>query len=107
MSDRQARLSAWYSSGPQYAQRSKPMAGRPRNNGEDQESFDLRVLDFIDFWLRDNCYNPTVRDIAEGVGVRSTSTVQSAIERLERAGHIVREDHKARTLRVVPDRGRE
>lgn len=59
-----------------------------------------QVLDFIQAYVRDHGYPPSVRDICEGIGVRSTSTVHGYLTRLERGGYITRESTKTRSIVV-------
>jgi len=46
-------------------------------------------------------YPPTVREIGERLGLRSTCTVQRHLEALERKGYIKRDKTKARSMEIV------
>ena len=46
------------------------------------------ILEFITEYTRENGYSPTIREICEGVGLKSPSTVHGHIERLRRAGKL-------------------
>jgi len=46
-------------------------------------------------------YAPTVREIGDALGGRSTCTVQRCLETLERKGYITRTPRQARTIRVL------
>jgi len=59
-----------------------------------------RVYDYIREVILKNGYAPSVRDIKLALGIKSTSTVHSYIERLEIKGYIKREQGKSRTLRI-------
>ena len=59
-----------------------------------------RILDYISQSIKTKGYAPTVRDIRSALGIKSTATVFSYIERLERKGYLVRESGKSRTLRL-------
>ncbi|WP_182101729.1 LexA family protein [Niallia taxi] len=48
-----------------------------------------------------NGYPPTVREIADEVGLSSTSTVHGHLDRLEREGYIKRDPNKPRTILIV------
>ena len=63
----------------------------------DKEKF---IYDYITETIRHDGYSPSVRDIKESLGIKSTSTVHSYLERLEKKGYITRESGKSRTLRV-------
>ncbi len=58
------------------------------------------VYDYIVDTIRREGYSPSVRDIATSVGIRSTSTVHSYINRLAQKGYIQKESGKSRTLRL-------
>ena len=49
-----------------------------------------RVYDFICETMEKNGYSPSVRDIKSALGIKSTATVQSYLERLERKGYILK-----------------
>lgn len=59
-----------------------------------------RVYDYICGVIEKNGYSPSVRDIKSALGIKSTSTVHSYIEKLESKGYITREQGKSRTLRT-------
>lgn len=58
------------------------------------------VLDCIRRGIAEKGYAPSVRDIAEMLGYRSTSTVQMYLDRLLSYGILLRESGKSRSLRV-------
>lgn len=58
------------------------------------------VLDYIAKAVDEEGFAPSVRDICSAVGLKSTSTVQMYIERLEAKGYIVKQPGKSRTLRI-------
>ncbi|MDR2883593.1 MAG: transcriptional repressor LexA [Deferribacteraceae bacterium] len=58
-------------------------------------------LKFIENFHRDNGYAPSVRDIAGGLGLASTSGVQSMIERLSSKGLLNRGSGVARSLSLA------
>ncbi|MCK9176268.1 MAG: transcriptional repressor LexA [Clostridiales bacterium] len=58
------------------------------------------VYDFICEYIRHYSYAPSVRDIGEGTGLRSTSTVYSHLKRLAAEGRIEMEMGKRRSIRV-------
>ncbi len=59
-----------------------------------------KIYDYICRELRDRGYSPSVRDIQNSLGIKSTSTVHIYLKRLEEAGYISKEGGKSRTLRV-------
>lgn len=58
------------------------------------------MLSFIKDNIRKNGYSPSIRDIRTALDIKSTSTVHTYLERLERKGYIQKENGKSRTLRV-------
>ena len=58
------------------------------------------IYDYISDTIKRDGYAPSVRDIKESLSIKSTSTVHSYLERLEKKGYILRETGKSRTLRV-------
>jgi len=59
------------------------------------------ILDFIDRESAKNGYSPTIREIGERLGIRSTNGVNDHLKALERKGYIRREKDKSRTLRIL------
>lgn len=59
-----------------------------------------QVYDFICSFTAEHAYPPSVREIGEGVGLSSPSTVHSHLNRLERAGYIRRDPKKPRTIEI-------
>ncbi|WAS92866.1 transcriptional repressor LexA [Nannocystis punicea] len=60
-----------------------------------------QALDFISSCLDANGYPPTLREIGEHMGIRSTNGVNDHLKALERKGYLVREELKSRALRPV------
>jgi repressor LexA len=60
-----------------------------------------RVLEGIYRIAREKGYPPTVREIGERLGLRSSCTVQRHLEALERKGYIKRSPTKARSIEIV------
>lgn len=67
-----------------------------------------QILDFIDRFKKDRGYPPTVREIRDGVGLNSTSSVHAQLARLENSGILRRERSRSRTLDIarLPSRSR-
>lgn len=61
----------------------------------------LKILDFIKSELSAKGYPPSVREICEAVGLRSTSTVHGHLEKLEKSGYIRRDSTKPRAIEVI------
>src|SRR6185295_72207 len=58
-----------------------------------------QTLDFIRQSIEERGYPPTLREIGESMGIRSTNGVNDHLRALERKGYLRREDMKSRALR--------
>ena len=59
------------------------------------------VLDYIGRFTQTHGYSPTVREIGEGVGLKSPASVSKYLDRLEDYGYIRRRPESPRTIEVV------
>lgn len=59
------------------------------------------ILKFIEKQIMTDGYPPSVREIGEAVGLKSTATVHGYLARLEEKGYIKKKDKKGRTLRLI------
>jgi repressor LexA len=59
------------------------------------------ILSFISQSIEERGYPPTLREIGEHFGIRSTNGVNDHLRALEKKGHLQREDLKSRALRPV------
>jgi repressor LexA len=60
-----------------------------------------QVLSFISESIRHRGYPPTLREIGEKMGIRSTNGVNDHLKALEKKGYLAREDLKSRALRPL------
>lgn len=60
-----------------------------------------QILDFISMRIEDAGYPPTLREIGEHFGIRSTNGVNDHLKALEKKGYLRREDLKSRAMRPV------
>lgn len=60
-----------------------------------------QTLDFIRQSIGERGYPPTLREIGEYMGIRSTNGVNDHLRALERKGYLRREDMKSRALKLV------
>ena len=60
-----------------------------------------QTLDFIRRSISERGYPPTLREIGEHMGIRSTNGVNDHLRALERKGYLRREDMKSRALKLV------
>lgn len=75
------------------------MEKKRRGRGDTQQ----RVLAFIRQEIADKGYPPSVREIGEAVGLKSTSTVHGHLRRLEQKGLLVRDAMKPRAMGLVEE----
>ena len=61
------------------------------------------ILEYIKKEILNRGYPPTVRDICEAVNLKSTSSVHSHLETLEKNGYIRRAPTKPRAIEIVDD----
>lgn len=67
----------------------------------DLTSKQMEILEFIKKKLEQDGYPPSVREIGEAVGLRSSSTVHMHLSKLEEKGYIRRALCKSRAIEVV------
>jgi len=60
-----------------------------------------RIISFVTEFLRDKGYPPTIRDIAAGCGISSTSVVAYNLNKLEQAGYIRRHSDISRGIKFL------
>ncbi|GAE89956.1 transcriptional repressor LexA [Acetivibrio straminisolvens] len=60
-----------------------------------------KILDFLNEQIEKNGYPPSVREICNAVGFKSTSTVHSYLEKLRKEGLIKKDPSKPRALKVI------
>ena len=75
---------------------------RPNRSRDVPSERQLEILRFIHKQLRDQGYPPTVREIGEAVGLRSTNGVAEHLRALIRKGYLAKEDMKSRALVPTP-----
>ena len=56
------------------------------------------ILLFIGTYRNENGFSPTIREIGEAVGLRSSSSVQMHLKQMEEAGTIKRRRNMPRTV---------
>ena len=61
------------------------------------------ILEYIKKEILNKGYPPTVRDICEAVNLKSTSSVHSHLETLEKNGYFRRDPTKPRAIEIVDD----
>jgi repressor LexA len=60
-----------------------------------------QILNTIENYIKENGYSPSVREIGELVGLRSSSTVHRYLEKLKSKGYISKIGNSPRTLKII------
>jgi repressor LexA len=60
-----------------------------------------KILSFIKRSIQEQGYPPTIREIGEAFGIRSTNGVNDHLKALERKGYLLRGELKSRALSVI------
>src|SRR3954466_2284501 len=60
-----------------------------------------KILSFIKKSIQDQGYPPTIREIGEHFGIRSTNGVNDHLKALERKGYLMRGELKSRALSII------
>lgn len=61
----------------------------------------LQILEYMRSEVKEKGYPPSVREICDAVGLKSTSTVHGHLARLERKGYIRRDPTKPRAIEIL------
>lgn len=59
------------------------------------------LLDYVDLFIKEHGYGPSYREVMNGLGYKSVSTVAVHIDGLIRKGYLRKRDNSARSLEVV------
>jgi repressor LexA len=70
------------------------------HQGKDLGPRQRKILDFILSTVGDRGYPPSVREIAEAVGLTSPSTVHAHLEALQRKGYLRKDASKPRAIEI-------
>lgn len=83
-------------SGPATPPRAAPVPVASRLTGIERE-----ILDFMVQYLRVNTYQPSIREIGERFGIKSTKTVSEHLRSLAAKGFLERDPSRSRAVRIV------
>ena len=65
----------------------------------------IMVMDYIRRFTEENGYTPSVREIAQECGIKSTATVHSYLERLQTRGLLSKASNKKRSMTIGKSSG--
>ncbi len=60
-----------------------------------------RILDFMVRYLRSNTYQPSIREIGEKFGIKSTKTVSEHLQALADKGYLERDPSRSRGVKIL------
>lgn len=64
----------------------------------------LLVLNFVHDFINENGFSPSTREIGKAVGLKSTSSVQAHMDKLDMLGYLVKDYKKTRNIRINEDK---
>ena len=73
----------------------------PKTSVKKTEEQCTEAIKFVNAFIRKNGYSPSIREIGYAIGVSSTSTVYSIMQKCEDNGFIVMNTKIARSIRVT------
>ena len=80
------------------SQREAPTAGR---QVEPLTDIELKILDFMIRYLRANTYQPSIREIGEEFGIKSTKTVSEHLQAIAEKGFLERNPSRSRGVKIL------
>lgn len=66
----------------------------------DLKEIQIKVLEYIKQSINENHYSPSVRDICQDVGIKSTSSAHSYLKKLAELGYIIMDNSISRSIRL-------
>lgn len=60
-----------------------------------------KILDYMVHYLRDNTYQPSIREIGERFGIKSTKTVSEHLQSLAQKGFLERDPSRSRGVKIL------
>lgn len=74
---------------------------------DDLNDIQLKVFEFIQNFIYEKRYAPTIKEISESLSIKSTSTVHKVLGELEDKGYIYRQPSKNRAIRIYKEKIKE
>ena len=79
------------------------MTKQAGNFDEQLNKRQVAILEFIRSFIREKGYPPSVREIGKAVGLSSSASIHTHLQKLEAGGYIQRNPSKPRALEVLQD----
>ncbi|WP_013325689.1 LexA family transcriptional regulator [Gloeothece verrucosa] len=73
----------------------------PNNFWTNVDEKDYQLYFFIRNYISQHQQSPTIKEMMEGLGLKSTSTIEGSLKRLREKGYIDWLDNKRRSLRIL------
>ena len=68
-----------------------------------KEGIEEKILEFIESFVKENKYPPSVREIGSAVGFKSPSTVHLYLKKLEEEGKLSQDSSKTRSRQLIAE----
>ncbi len=68
-----------------------------------KEGIEEQILEFIESFIKENGYPPSVREIGSAVGFKSSSTIHSYLKKLEDDGKLSQSSSKTRSIKLLTE----
>lgn len=68
---------------------------------ESLSKIERRILNYLVDYLKENTYQPSIREIGKRFGIKSTKTVSEHLQSLADKGHIERDASRSRGVRIL------
>lgn len=65
-----------------------------------KEGVEERILEFIEDFIKENRYPPSVREIGSAVGFKSSSTIHAYLKKLEEDGKLSQDSSRTRSIKL-------
>jgi repressor LexA len=59
-----------------------------------------QIITFVDEFINENGYSPSVREIADGIGLASPGSVQGTLQQMIKLGYLTGAPERSRTIRI-------
>lgn len=69
--------------------------------GQSLTEIERKILDFMVHYLRSNTYQPSIREIGERFGIKSTKTVSEHLQALADKGFLERDPSRSRGVKIL------
>ena len=64
-------------------------------------NIELKILEFMIGYLRENTYQPSIREIGQEFGIRSTKTVSEHLQSIADKGFLERDPSRSRGVKIL------